>query len=105
MRITYDIDHAVFSKRVNPASVPNGYPYLEQRQQLKGRKPRLEAAAKAAEAEDNGCLSQTLSQMTVLEAHYNLQVSCFRAEQTQFNWSLEKERQHTSKDKQEYLEA
>ncbi|XP_062154659.1 golgin candidate 5 isoform X2 [Alnus glutinosa] len=65
-----------------------------------------EAEAKAAAAEDrersvNERLSQTLSRINVLEA----QISCLRAEQTQLNRSLEKERQRAAENRQEYLAA
>ncbi|KAK9677096.1 hypothetical protein RND81_11G120800 [Saponaria officinalis] len=65
-----------------------------------------EAEAKAAAAEErersiNERLSQTLSRINVLEA----QISCLRAEQTQLNRSLEKERQRAAENRQEYLAA
>lgn len=65
-----------------------------------------EAEAKAASAEErersiNERLSQTLSRINVLEA----QISCLRAEQTQLNRSLEKERQRAAENRQEYLAA
>ncbi|XP_021736873.1 golgin candidate 5-like [Chenopodium quinoa] len=65
-----------------------------------------EAEAKAASAEErersiNERLSQTLSRINVLEA----QISCLRAEQTQLNKSLEKERQRAAENRQEYLAA
>ncbi|XP_010691349.2 golgin candidate 5 [Beta vulgaris subsp. vulgaris] len=65
-----------------------------------------EAEAKAASAEErersmNDRLSQTLSRINVLEA----QISCLRAEQTQLNRSLEKERQRAAENRQEYLAA
>ncbi|KAL2928488.1 Golgin candidate 5 [Bienertia sinuspersici] len=65
-----------------------------------------EAEAKAAAAEErersiNERLSQTLSRINVLEA----QISCLRAEQTQLNKSMEKERQRAAENRQEYLAA
>ncbi|KAL9244625.1 hypothetical protein vseg_018386 [Gypsophila vaccaria] len=65
-----------------------------------------EAEAKAAGAEErersiHERLSQTLSRINVLEA----QISCLRAEQTQLNKSLEKERQRAAENRQEYLAA
>ncbi|XP_057732693.1 golgin candidate 5-like isoform X2 [Arachis stenosperma] len=63
-----------------------------------------EAEAKAAAAEErersvNERLSQTLSRINVLDA----QISCLRAEQTQLNRTLEKERQRAAESRQEYL--
>lgn len=71
---------------------------------LQSRLQESEAKAAAAEERErsiNERLSQTLSRVNVLEA----QISCLRAEQTQLNRSLEKERQRAAENRQEYLAA
>ncbi|GFZ11786.1 golgin Putative 5 [Actinidia rufa] len=71
---------------------------------LNSRLQEEEAKAAAAEERErsvNERLSQTLSRINVLEA----QISCLRAEQTQFSRSLEKERQRAAENRQEYLSA
>lgn len=65
---------------------------------------QAEARAATAQEKERGInerLNQTLSRMAVMEA----QVSCLRAEQSQLQRSLEKERQRASENRQEYLVA
>ncbi|KAJ8440021.1 hypothetical protein Cgig2_020509 [Carnegiea gigantea] len=93
--------------QVSNLSINSVYPSLEARTSvLRVVVVVQEAEAKAAAAEEkersiNERLSQTLSRVNVLEA----QISCLRAEQTQLNRSLEKERQRAAENRQEYLAA